>query len=570
MLTKIVINGPATFKTPAMLETDKKINLIYGLNGSGESTICRFLRDPKNIEYSQCQILGLEGSKINVFNEDLIRENFYESSMIKGIFSLSKQNKDAEQTITLATLQRTTRLSEKETITKAKNEKTDQIQKEIDSIHEKTFAIKRTYSGGDRVLEFCLDGVMGKKEKLFEKLVVTSKPQEKPNYSIEQLQSEARLLTGENSTKEEAALPVLRINVHDVETDPIFAKAVVGVHNSTFSDFIKRLHSSDWVRSGLTYLNLEAEKPIDCPFCQQPTIDDHFVGEMRAYFDKTYDEQVEKLKNLELLYETAMIALPKASAFHSSQFYEEEIGTKCQQLEAAFRQNFLTIQKKRGTPSIPVTLQVTETIVDELNALVTNINLKIAEHNKKIANKGAAKDGIKKQFWQFMRWEYDQSISYYQSLQNQLATINDNYSKSIAEVNSSLLELESRITEAQKATVNIDVAIGNINNELANLGILDFRIKKHNDHLYQLERTSGGVNTFQSLSEGEKMIIALLYFCELCGGNESVDEQPRDRIVVLDDPISSMSHIFVFNVGRLLMSRFFREEKITQVFCLHA
>ncbi len=62
------------------------------------------------------------------------------------------------------------------------------------------------------------------------------------------------------------------------------------------------------------------------------------------------------------------------------------------------------------------------------------------------------------------------------------------------------------------------------------------------------------------------MIIALLYFCELCEGNESPDEQPKDRIVVLDDPISSMSHIFVFNVGRLLMSRFFREEKIKQVF----
>lgn len=566
MLTKILIDGPATFKSQATLETDKKINLIYGLNGSGKSTICRFLRNPDSTEYAQCKMMGGEGSKVYVFNEDFIRENFYESSLIKGIFSLSKQNKDAEQAIALAMSQRTTFLAEKDTIEKVKSEKTEKILKDIGSIHEKTFAIKRTYSGGDRVLEFCLEGVMGKKEKLFEQLNGTTKPSEKPEYSVNQLQDEARLLTGENSTTEEAPFPTFLMTAHSVEIDPIFEKVVVGAHNSTFGDFINRLHSSDWVRSGLTYLDLEAKRPMDCPFCQQSTIDDHFVNEMQSYFDKAYDEQIEKLKETELQYETAMMSLPQASDFQASQFYQAEIGTKYQQLTATLRQNILLIQKKRGTPSIPVTLQSTKLIIEELNALAASINLKIAEHNIKIANKSAAKDGIKKQFWQLMRWEYDQSISYYESLQNQLKTISDAYSTDLSRVNSSLFELESRIAETQKATVNIDVAIGKINIELTNLGIIDFQIKKHSDHLYQLERPGGGTNSFQSLSEGEKMIIALLYFCELCEGNESPDEQPRDRIVVLDDPISSMSHIFVFNVGRLLMSRFFREDKIKQVF----
>ncbi len=96
MLTKIQINGVATFKSQTTLETDKKVNLIYGLNGSGKSTICRLLRNPENAEYAQCQVIGRQGRKIYVFNDDFIRENFYESSLIKGIFSLSKQNKDAE------------------------------------------------------------------------------------------------------------------------------------------------------------------------------------------------------------------------------------------------------------------------------------------------------------------------------------------------------------------------------------------------------------------------------------------------------------------------------------------
>lgn len=566
MLTKIQINGVATFKSQTTLETDKKVNLIYGLNGSGKSTICRLLRNPDKAEYAQCQVIGSQGSKIYVFNEDFIRENFYESSLIKGIFSLSKQNKDAEQAISLAMSQRTTLLVEKEAIESKKLGKSEQIQKEIGSIHEKTFAIKRNHSGGDRVLEFCLEGVMGKKEKLFEQLFGTKKPSEKPDYSVRQLQEEARLLTGENSTRDENLLPTFLMTAHSVEIDPIFEKAVVGAHNSNFGDFINRLQSSDWVRSGITYLNLGAKKPSDCPFCQQPTIDDHFVSEMQSYFDKTYDEQIEKLKEIELQYEAAIASLPKISDFQTSQFYEPKIGTKCQHLDATLRQNILLIQKKRGTPSLPVTLQSTRIIVEELNALIASINLKIADHNKKIANKGAAKEGIKNRFWQLMRWEYDQSISYYESLQSQLKTVNDNYSIDLSKVNANLLKIEAHISEAQKATVNIDVAIRNINIELINLGILDFQIKKHNDHLYQLERPGGGTNSFQSLSEGEKMIIALLYFCELCEGNESANEQPKDRIVVLDDPISSMSHIFVFNVGRLLMSRFFKEDKIKQVF----
>ncbi|MBP6276505.1 MAG: AAA family ATPase [Limnohabitans sp.] len=566
MLTKIQINSVATFKSQTTLETDKKINLIYGLNGSGKSTICRLLRNPDKAEYAQCQVIGSQGSKIYVFNEDFIRENFYESSLIKGIFSLSKQNKDAEQAIALAMSQRTTLLAEKEAIESKKLENSEQIQKEISSIHEKTFAIKRNHSGGDRVLEFCLEGVMGKKEKLFDQLFATKKTSEKPDYSVRQLQDEARLLTGENSTRDETLLPTFLMTAHSVETDPIFGKAVVGAHNSNFGDFINRLKSSDWVRSGITYLDLEAKKPNDCPFCQQPTIDDHFVSEMQSYFDKTYDEQIEKLKEIELQYEVAIASLPQNSEFQTSQFYELEIGTKCQHLAATLRQNILLIQKKRGTPSLPVTLQSTKIIVEELNALIASINLKIADHKKKIANKGAAKDEIKNRFWQLMRWEYDQSISFYESLQSQLKTVNDDYSTKLSKVNASLLEIGASISEAQKATVNIDVAIKNINFELVNLGILDFQIKKHNDHLYQLERTGGGTNSFQSLSEGEKMIIALLYFCELCEGKESADEQPKDRIVVLDDPISSMSHIFVFNVGRLLMSRFFKEDKIKQVF----
>ena len=38
MINKITISGVASYKNEATLETDKNINLIYGINGSGKST----------------------------------------------------------------------------------------------------------------------------------------------------------------------------------------------------------------------------------------------------------------------------------------------------------------------------------------------------------------------------------------------------------------------------------------------------------------------------------------------------------------------------------------------------
>ena len=38
MISKIVLNGVASYKKEAVLDTDKKVNLLYGLNGTGKST----------------------------------------------------------------------------------------------------------------------------------------------------------------------------------------------------------------------------------------------------------------------------------------------------------------------------------------------------------------------------------------------------------------------------------------------------------------------------------------------------------------------------------------------------
>ena len=43
MISKIVLKGVASYKKETVLNTDKKVNLLYGLNGTGKSTFSEFL-----------------------------------------------------------------------------------------------------------------------------------------------------------------------------------------------------------------------------------------------------------------------------------------------------------------------------------------------------------------------------------------------------------------------------------------------------------------------------------------------------------------------------------------------
>ncbi|MDR2818110.1 MAG: AAA family ATPase, partial [Endomicrobium sp.] len=41
----------ASYKNKTSLETDKKVNLIYGLNGTGKTIIANYLDSPNNTDY---------------------------------------------------------------------------------------------------------------------------------------------------------------------------------------------------------------------------------------------------------------------------------------------------------------------------------------------------------------------------------------------------------------------------------------------------------------------------------------------------------------------------------------
>ena len=76
----------------------------------------------------------------------------------------------------------------------------------------------------------------------------------------------------------------------------------------------------------------------------------------------------------------------------------------------------------------------------------------------------------------------------------------------------------------------------------------------------------------QTLSEGEKTFVTFLYFYHLLKGSDTESGINTDRVVVFDDPVSSLDSEILFIVGSLIKKVFDetrnRSSLIKQVFVL--
>jgi wobble nucleotide-excising tRNase len=565
------MDGVASFKLAASLVTDKKINLIYGLNGAGKSTISNFLYGPSDARFNKCRTMPEQTDPVLVYNQKFIQENFFVADKLKGVFSLSKENKDAEEKISKATKS----LDELNHSLQDKRTTRGKINQEFEATKQtavdEVWKIKSKFSGGDRVLEYCLDGLKGQKEKLFSHLQAIAKPVNEPKKSIQVLRDEVEALKGD-AAQPQPKLPLLTFAASDVESETIFGSVILGNADSEVAALIDGLGNSDWIKQGLGYLQKELdENGKPCPFCFENTITSKFAASIREYFDDSYQKKMENLGDFRARYASGVEQLSDIKAFTDHPFaqeYVDVLSLRYQEFEKILSGNVVDIEKKIKSPKDPRPLVDSKAALEHFNQCVTAINEVIENYNERLKNRETALASLKAEFWSLMRWQYEQTLARFdvdvKTTNQKLQDLADE----VAKIDFTISDLKKEIASAQKETVNVDEAVDAINAGLLDLGIDGFRISKHSKHLYRVVRAGDPDHAFHTLSEGEKMMISFLYFCELCKGKLSAEDTNANRIVVIDDPISSLSHVFVFNVGQLIRNTFFRSERIRQVFVL--
>ena len=98
------MKGVACFALDSNIEIElAKNNLFYGLNGSGKTTISRFLDYGNKDNFKNCTVepdlFQKQDFKIFVYNEDFIQKNFLSSNTLDGVFTLGEENVEAEKAI---------------------------------------------------------------------------------------------------------------------------------------------------------------------------------------------------------------------------------------------------------------------------------------------------------------------------------------------------------------------------------------------------------------------------------------------------------------------------------------
>ena len=586
MITKISIKKTASYgDVPAVLETTKKVNLIYGINGAGKTVFSSFLANKSDGNFFDCLIEGLNGEKILVYNQHFIEENFYQKDIQKGIFTLSSENKEAEEKMKKAT-EKIQELNLKLKDEEKNNgfeinldNKKNEIQNLLEKSKEKTWEIKSKYSGGDRILEFCLEGKKGSQDLLFEHIKKIQKTQEKPKKTIEELKKEAEATQGVNvKIYSEGEIKEIEFDFSEIEKINIFSEVIVGNENLQIAGLIKELNNADWVKQGFDYIE-KPEKKEDseelenkrCPFCQEETISNELYKQIEDYFDESYQNKITKLKELDSKYFDAWQKVKnKETEFLENDFIKnKEIEFKLlyKNFIGKLSSNWSKINEKIKTPSKIVNLESTISEKNDLNVFLNGIIQDIKSHNLKITNKQKTKKEIIDIFWEIMRWDYNSMIDEYNSKTKIFEEEKKEIENKISESNIQINGQKEIIRSAQKEIINIDNAINNINDELKFLGTEGFKIEKEGEDSYKIKRDNDDNPQFKTLSEGEKTIISFLYFLELCKGKESKEEVVVEKIIVIDDPISSLSHIYVFNITHLIRKTFFTDE-YKQIFIL--
>ena len=154
--------------------------------------------------------------------------------------------------------------------------------------------------------------------------------------------------------------------------------------------------------------------------------------------------------------------------------------------------------------------------------------------------------------WEQMAFDCVNPILRYETL---IEPVNEQMQSTGAKLDEKTKDIDSiteKIGSLSKDTVNTTAAKDNINQLIRDAGFRGFEIreKKNAQYVYELVRKDGSV--VRNLSEGERNFIAFLYFYNIVMNSRSDDGIQRDKVVVIDDPVSSMDSSALFSVAGLV------------------
>ncbi|MFP6252005.1 ATP-binding protein [Helicobacter pylori] len=559
-ISQISLKKVATFdENGASFENLKSINFIYGANGSGKTTTSSFLKNlaENGIEdkFASSKIVWYnnESLKIEVYNKQFKEEQF-RNSQVKGIFTLGKKTNENLEKIE----------SKKESINeekkkKVKNEGSLQkltLEKEKEEEDFTDSCWKKLYKKFEEDFKETLEGF--KRKEKFKEKILKEFENDKHNQSeqseivgLEKLKEKIGIVFSKNQTE----LALLECDLTDfdsIENHSIWEQKIVGSGGVAIADLIKELSNEDWVAQGREYVK---DNSI-CPFCQKETITEEFKKQLESYFDTSYQESTDTIKKMKEDYtnKTAKVLerLNEIIKTEWNKLNTENLKRIIETLRSKINANQQKMLDKSKEMSRSFELDSTKNEIDAIKDLIAKANEQITNHNETIKDIEKQKKSCKEQTWKFLVNEFKSGIQEYSKKYCGLEKGINNLEKEISENQEKIKKLENEIKELEKNMVSIKPIVNEINTLLKGYGFTNFSLACTEDEkFYRIQREDGQL-VGETLSEGEVTFIAFLYYYHLAKGSLKENDISENKVLVIDDPISSLDSNILFIVSVLV------------------
>ncbi|OUE43980.1 hypothetical protein BZY95_06900 [Billgrantia desiderata SP1] len=570
MIESITMQGVASFSdlTPVSINTNKKIVIVYGHNGTGKSTLARYLQNTADFNYNRCNhaLPNSQDYQLLVYNTDFVEKNFSQDSF-EGVFTLGEENVTAEQAITVAEQKITSLESQRHQKQQAATECKTKKDSKIRHIKNKVYEIKKEHERKD--LDHCLTGFKNSADKFYAEILKTPLV-DSPKYNFNDLAKESNELNRKTAERKDL-LPTLSYDLSPIETNSIFKEVIIASSESYLSNLVEKLKNSSWIDQGRVYINDAKGK---CPFCQQ-TLGDELAKQINSLFDSSYEQKKKEIQALRDNYSDKINELKnQLSENHFKILNNRDLDLEKERLINSLVTNLEKIDKKLHDPSIKVSLGETTVFFQSINLIIEDENSSRRTFNAKLEKKKDSLDEIKKKFWSLARIKFDTEIKEHDVLIEEINSEILKYEDEITALTGAIEEQNETISENRAKITNIDASITNINNQIKSIGLEGFEIKRkpgEDNHYYLCRGThNSGNHVYKSLSEGEKTLITYLYFLELCQGSVRIDSPiPKNKkIIVIDDPISSLSHNYIYEIGSLTHKKLIKGYSYSQIILL--
>jgi len=571
MIESISLAEDATYgTTPEVMCGLSKFNYIFGSNGTGKTTISRVIDNEGLSTTSKVTWKGGIKLKTMVYNRDFVENNFNQSSEMKGVFTLGENNQDIFDQI--QTIKNDCDCIDKDIVSlnstlEVKRSELKDLDEEIknkcwDQKIKHDAKLKEAFSGYRSSQVLFMGNILAERDSNTE--IVES---------LSDLEEKAETVFGPTKDKEDPIDTIDTGDLYSYQSKSILNKHVFGKEDIDIAEMIKKLGNSDWVKQGQSYYQVNEGF---CPFCQQKTTN-AFAQSLNDYFDKTFETDIKSIRDLIVNYKADSENLKKQIEqiiTSSSGFLDiEKIKEKKKLLDSKIATNIQRLAAKNKEPSRSITLESISDICSEIITIINEANTKINCHNKTITNLKQEKIDLTAKVWKYLiEVELKTDLSNYKSQSDALAKAIDAISDNIKEKENIRTANIGKIRTLEKQITSIQPTIDSINSIMKSYGFSGFRLAKAStENYYKLVRTDGD-DAMNTLSEGEKAFITILYFYHLLKGSNSESGTTADRVVVFDDPVSSLDSDILFVVSSLIkgICEEVREDKgyIKQVFIL--